>query len=393
LDNAVKVWPVVALCVFLALLASIPGYFDTYIRQPAAYRYDSVTTFLVMASGVTSLLTALSSLALAVVLFIRKRSDRMAIFVSFFLLGYGLIMAGPLETIEEFYLGIPGLITGQVQVLFVIPTIILMASFPTGAVEPVKARPILLFLPLLIPSILFLKPAELQTLSTLRSQILLFLMGGLFLAALAGQIFRYLKKSNSVQRQQTKVVVFGLGLWGVLLLLSSIPYYSLNGSVSSGSLPSGQSFAVLWYFSLLILPASLTIAVVRSRLWEIDVIIRRTLVYSLITACLTGIYFGSVVIFQTLFSLLGSQQSPAVMVISTLIIAALFTPLRRKIQRLIDRRFFRQQYDAQQTLLAFSAALKKEIDLEGVSALLVDVVDKTIAPESVKLWIRAIKKA
>jgi hypothetical protein len=222
---------------------------------------------------------------------------------------------------------------------------------------------------------------------------LLFLMGVLFLAALGSQIFRFLKKSNLVQRQQTKVVVFGLGLWGVLLLLSSIPYYSLNGSVSSDSLPSGQSFALLWYFSLLILPASLTIAVVRSHLWEIDVIIRWTLIYSLITASLTGIYFGSVVNFQTFFSLLGSQRSPAVIVISTLIIAALFTPIRRRIQRLIDRCFFRQQYDAQQTLQVFSSALKKEIDLEGVSAFLVDGIDKTIEPESLSLWIRAVKKA
>ena len=135
---------------------------------------------------------------------------------------------------------------------------------------------------------------------------------------------------------------------------------------------------------------SIGIAILRYRLYDIDLIINRTLVYGSLTAILVGIYFGGVAATQTLFQALTSQEQlpQLVVVASTLVIAALFTPLRRRIQSLIDRRFYRRKYDARKTLEDFSAQLRDETDLNALSDDLVGVVRETMQPEHVSLWLR-----
>ncbi|HVN53456.1 MAG TPA: hypothetical protein VMT46_03925 [Anaerolineaceae bacterium] len=389
-DTAILSWYPVAGLVGLGILASLPGYFGWFVLKPASEVNDRVILLLIGASGAASLLTALTSLALAVFLFLRKRFDRMALFVSFFLLGYGLIMSGPLEMLEYLLFGNIGMLSIRVQMFFVIPLFILLLTFPTATIQPARLRWLIPLILVIAFYTVLLSTKELDSITTLRSRFFYSILGLLFLTSFGSQIYRYVRISSPVQRQQTKLVVYGIGIWMFFMLLSSIPYYYLK---FSGTGPTSQAGGILWWTGLLVLPVSLTLAVVRSHLWDIDVVIRRTLVYSLITASLSGVYFGSVIVLQALFSLLGSQRSPVVIVISTLIIAALFTPLRRRIQSLIDRRFYRQRYDAQQTLQAFSVALKNEIDLEQMAGLLVDVVGKTVEPESVSLWIREVKKA
>jgi hypothetical protein len=149
-----------------------------------------------------------------------------------------------------------------------------------------------------------------------------------------------------------------------------------------------------WLYRLVLLlvfsgfPLTVGIAVLKYRLYDIDVIIRRTLVYGVLTGLLALVYFSSVVLLQTLFQALSGQQSPLVVVISTLLIAALFAPLRQRVQGAIDRRFFRNKYDTQQVLDQFARAVRDETNLEQLESLLLDAVDSTVQPRLLNLWLK-----
>jgi hypothetical protein len=147
---------------------------------------------------------------------------------------------------------------------------------------------------------------------------------------------------------------------------------------------SGVSDVILWL--LLLFPICLAVAVTRYRLFDIDIIIRRTLVYAVVTALLALVFLGSVVLLQRLFTILTGQQSPIAIVASTLMIAALFSPIRRRVQDFIDRRFYRRKYDAQQVLAQFAIVARDETDLDRLGARLVSAVDVSLSPASVAVW-------
>jgi hypothetical protein len=213
------------------------------------------------------------------------------------------------------------------------------------------------------------------------------------LFATFGQFYRYQRVSNLVQRQQTKWVV---------LALAALPAYMLFNGVSS-SLVSWPYRAMLRLVELhvelvvlLVIPLSIGISILRYRLWDIDVLIRRTLLYSVLSGLLALAYFGSVVVLQAAFTAASpfgdaqgsGQWSEPVTVLSTLAIAGLFFPLRNRVRAFIDRRFYRQKYDAAKTLADFAAMARDETDIETLTARLVDVVEETLQPESVSLWLK-----
>jgi hypothetical protein len=209
-----------------------------------------------------------------------------------------------------------------------------------------------------------------------------------FIIGLFAQIYRYRRVSSQMQRQQTKWVVFGLGA-AILVLFTWAFGFELS------SLPPGTTrlyinlFGVAVIFLVLLLfPLSLAIAILRYRLWDIDVLVNRTLVYGALTGALALLYFGSVALLQSLFSAVSGQLSDLAIVISTLAIAALFTPMRRRVQDFIDRRFFRRKYDAGQTLASFAALARDEVELEQLTDALLAVAQETMQPAHVSLWLR-----
>ncbi len=173
-------------------------------------------------------------------------------------------------------------------------------------------------------------------------------------------------------------------LLGVGILLGVIPFERLIGQ------PVALWFVLFTFiFWQSFLAVGIGVAVLRHNLWDVDVVIRKTLVYSVLTALLALVYFGSVVLLQALFGrLAGVEQSTLAVVVSTLVIAALFTPLRRRVQDTIDRRFFRKKYNAQQVLAQFAQTARDETDLDALLAELARVVDETLQPEHVSIWLR-----
>ena len=206
--------------------------------------------------------------------------------------------------------------------------------------------------------------------------------------AIGSQMYRYRYVSSPTERQQTKWVVFGLvsaGL-GAIAFELSIPGSPLGqfGPLLALALDAGL------FGSLLLIPLSIGVAIVHDRLWDIDIVIRRTLVYGILTASLALVYFGGVAVAQVVFhAFTGQEQQPQLaVVVSTLVIAALFNPLRGRIKSFIDKRFYRRKYDARKTLEAFSATLNQETDLDALSDDLVSVVRVTMQPTHVSLWLR-----
>ena len=206
--------------------------------------------------------------------------------------------------------------------------------------------------------------------------------------ALLAQLYRYRYVSGPMQRQQTKWVVLGGSIAAVMVIGLAMPslIIPLLGQTDSAYklFVSGPAD----FFAILLIALSLGLAIFRYRLYDIDILINRTLVYGLLTSTLALVYFGGVIALQSLLRGLISQDNSVAIVLSTLAIAALSQPLRQRIQRSIDRHFYRRKYDAARTLAAFSATLRNELDLSQLSEQLVTVVQDTMQPTHVSLWLR-----
>jgi hypothetical protein len=188
---------------------------------------------------------------------------------------------------------------------------------------------------------------------------------------------------DAVAHQQIRWIVFA----GLISGASDLILWILPASVLQHPIISLDALGLL----LLPIPLALAVAILRYRVFDIDRLINRTLVYGTLTAILALVYFGLVIGLQVLVRLFTGQtgQSPAVIVVSTLAIAALFQPLRRRVQRIIDHRFYRRKYDAAKTLEAFSATLRNEVDLNQLREHLITVVQDTMQPSHVSLWLRS----
>jgi len=380
-------WTIIAALAIGLFVASIPGYVSSILevgRTDLRAGLIEAPVALVIALdllGVLASVTAASMcLTLAVVLFWQRSNDWMVVFVSSYLLLYGTIMAGPLEWAEGYYPAWPALAVGVVQPLFLTtPTVALVVLFPNGTFVPRWTRWLIVASVALVTAILYLPTVYWGV-----------IMVVILLGAFYAQVYRYRYVSASTERQQTKWVTFGFLLWWLMVLMLGIPYTIETNLPPGRPLPWWTDLDWAWWIVLTIVPLSLSIAVLRYRLYDIDVVINRALVYGSLTVTLATVYFGGVTATQALFrTLTGQERLPQLaVVVSTLAIAALFTPLRRGIQSFIDRRFYRRKYDAAKTLEAFSSKLRDETDLDSLNAELITVVKETMQPVHVSLWLR-----
>jgi hypothetical protein len=396
------VWVGVALLTAIFFISSIPHYLsaahdachaepcvagqlspaDVRILQELGISVDVYAAYILT----LDLLLALGFCLIGTLVFLRKPRDRGALFVSFALVVFGLTWPDTFHVARTnlTWGGVAGFLTQ----LGLSSMLVLFFVFPDGRFVPRWTRWVAA-LAFLLPVLDVLFPESYLVDPPQPINILVFL--GLWVGALLAQAHRYRRVSGPVQRQQTKWVVLGFGvlvvlLVGFLLPFAVVPSLSQPGPPSLAWDLAGRTIAAS--FGFLLMPLSIGIAILRHRLWDIDVIINRTLVYGSLTAALALAYFGGVVVLERIFRALTGQGSTLTIVASTLAIAALFSPLRRRIQTFVDRLFYRRKYDAAKTLATFSSQLREETDLDALSSDLVEVVHRTVQPAQVSLWLR-----
>jgi hypothetical protein len=328
--------------------------------------------------------------AVAALIFLRRSDDRMALFVSLALLTFGT--ATFTFTMTALAAQYPAALEIPVAFLHFLGAAsfgLFLYLFPDGRFVPRWTRWVaLVWLGWQLAEHFF--PSWVSDPNAWQAGIETVVVSGALGTAIYSQIHRYRHVSNPTQRQQIKWVVFGIsvalaGFFGILLVLGTS---GADAPTSSGELVAyllGYTF--IGYLVVLLIPVSIGIAVLRHHLFDIDVLINRTLVYGSLTALLALVYFGSIVVLQGLFRALTGQGSQLAVVASTLAIAALFNPLRRWVQGFVDRRFYRRKYDAAKTLEAFSAKLREEPDLDALNEELLAVVQETMQPAHVSLWL------
>jgi len=330
--------------------------------------------------------TTLIYTALAALIFWRRSADRMALFCAYMLVLFGgatytsLLDLGLRTLAPAWYWLVGGLeLLGQVCV----PTFFLL--FPSGRFVPRWTRWGVLVFVLYFVWYIFLTNAYLGQISG----VIALVFAALILGLVGLQVYRYRRVSTFRERQQTRWVVFGLAMalggFALILIIGNLflPIEVRNSPVAGVLIPTTVGNGLL-----LFIPISIAIAILRSQLYDIDTIINKALVYGLLTALLAGVYAGLVLGLQALLGGLLHQTNAIALVVSTLVIYVLFQPLRRRIQAIIDRRFYRRKYDAARTLAAFSATLRSEVDLSQLSEQLVAAVQETMQPVHVSLWLR-----
>ena len=327
-----------------------------------------------------TLISLLMCLSVAAVLFLRKPDDWMALLVALMLalMATGFVTYVLLQRPSPWQ--VPALL---LNTLAYAACFLVFSLFPTGRFVPAWIGWIPVAWIIWGLAMIFLH--EIPLFFQLHYVVWLCAL----LGVLGAQIYRYRRASTLVQRQQTRWVIWGVSTGIVIAVAVALPYLLFPSLMQQN-----------WLYQLLNAPAdtlalfvaslSIGLAILRSHLWEIDRLINRTLVYGSLTGLLALVYVGLVIVLQTLVRVFTGavSQSPVVIVISTLAIAALSQPLRHHMQRIIDRRFYRRKYDAAQTLAAFSETLRSEVDLNRLCEQLVEVVQETMEPAHISLWLR-----
>jgi hypothetical protein len=392
-------WALMALIVLGLDVVSIPSAYDSYRRictrdEALCQEADLLTPQQAQQLHAVGLspefyagyrvaqetLFTLVCFAVALVIFLRRSDEPMALFTAFVLLLFGGAGAGGTmhslwEAHPAFWFPIK-LLDYLSQVSFGV----LFYVFPNGRFVPAWTRLLAVAAAVLfVPEIFFPD-------SQLAARAFPFFI--VFVASLApAQIYRYRRVSTPIERQQTKWIVFSVSaaLAGFLAVLVAANAVSITNAASAvGVLIS----STLIYGFLALIPLGIGMAILRSGLWAIDTLINRTLVYGTLTTLLAALYWGSVVVLQRVLTPFIGTLNDLAIVASTLLIATLFQPLRNRIQRTIDRRFYRRRYDSAQTLAAFSNKLRDEVDLQHLSRDLIHVVADTLQPAHVGLWLR-----
>ncbi len=346
-----------------------------YTQQDAALAEQLGLPSRAMGVGILALasLARLSLALVGIIIFLRRPDDWLA----------WLMSATLVSVFAEGSTGLPGLLALAGQFLYFCGTLFfspLPFLFPNGRFVPRWSRWIAWPLAVILAVVTVLWPN-----SALYFGVYLVWLP---LAPIA-MIYRYFRAATPTERQQIKWVVVAF-LASFVIAFNWI--FLLPRFPASAPSPERLAFMVVGVLFYAIgyggLAVAIGFSILRYRLWDIDVLVRRTLIYSVLTALLALLYFGSVVVIQGLLRGVTGGESPLVIVISTLIIAALFIPLRARVQQAIDRRFYRKKYDAAQTLAAFAASARDETNLGTLSDRLQSAVQDTMQPAHVALWLK-----
>ncbi len=393
------VWIVLALVLLVIFVANLPAFFQ-YARTvctlpdvgncpteqltPAYVQVlDQLHLSVAVAEGFLAALCVAVSVVywlLGLLIFWRKSQEGIGLLVSLLLVLFGatgfLGFNLPAQTPPLFQLLAQVITYGLMWPAM----LVFFFTFPTGRFTPRWTWAA--FVPFFVVTML----ASLPVTTSLVPAVALILTS---LLPIVVQVYRYVRVYDAVQQQQTKWFVFGLSVVFLLALIQGILQAVAPGSSAANSwyqLFNGPFYLLLWTILLL----GVSIPILRYRLWDIDVIINRTLIYGSLTVLLAALYVGLILALQTLVhAVTGSfSEQPLVIVGSTLVIAALFRPLRQRLQASIDRRFYRRKYDAAKVVAAFSATLRNEVDLDQLREHLLAVVQETMQPTQVSLWLR-----
>jgi hypothetical protein len=324
--------------------------------------------------------------ALGALLFWRRSTDRIALFCAFMLVlfggaGFTSILQDTLAPVSPAWFAL----IGTLDVLGQSSFMIFFFLFPSGRFVPRWTRWVALCAILYWIYLIFLANSLYAQSSW--SNLVFF---ALLLCAVGAQVYRYRRVSTPRERQQTKWVVLGfaIGIVSFVLIIALGNVFLLPERLQS-SVSRTLIVGTVLYSLLLLVPISIAIAILRSHLYDIDVVINRTLVYGTLTGILGAVYICLIIGLESLAGLFARQASqPAALVVSTLVIAALIQPLHRRIQSIIDRRFYRRKYDAEKMLAAFSATLRNEVDINQLREYLLAVVQEAMQPTHVSLWLR-----
>ncbi len=384
-------WLTCAVLALFMLLASLPlGYatrlsgaaFDQSVDAPAWY-----VALMSTAQGAVSLLAALVSLTLAVVIFWKKRQDPGALFVAFYLLAYGIIMAGPLEALNGFPSLFPGaavtdgmfLTTAQIlglQAALFIPTLLLFYLFPDGRFAPRWTRYAALMLLLMAPLFIHVTMTEWLPTPTPRASITFGVYLILLIAGMYAQIYRYRRIAGPIERQQTKWAVLGFLLAVLILGASQIPYMVASQIPPGAPQPWWTPLTSLgWWLTLGIIPTSLAIAVMRYRLWDIDLLIHRTLVYGSLTVIVVGLY---VLVVSVAGALLQTTGSLVPSLLATALIAILFQPLRERLQRSVNRLIYGERDEPYAVISHLGRRLEDTLSPAAILPTIVETVAQAL---------------
>jgi hypothetical protein len=402
------VW--VSLTVLIVVLVGL-GISGLYERFASAVDARSIDALNLTMGGYAGYLTALYLLVvvthvfIGVIVFWRRSNDWMALTLAFTLVSNGawltLSLMYPPGEVDPLF----SALVSAVTYVGLVSGLSLLYVFPDGRFVPrwtlvmVVSWAILMAFAIFLPEL----PLSLSAWPIFLQLLVLLIWTGVGLFA---QLHRYLEVSTPLQRQQTKWAIAGLGVAVVgpfvyFLTFVIVPaltdpdvpnilYQRVGASLFALSLIVRLVGITVMSLATLIFPVSFVVAILRYRLWDIDVIINRTLVYGALTGTLILIYLFGVALLQSIFRSLTGQGDQLAIVATTLAIAALFNPLRGRIQGVIDRRFYRRRYDAARALAAFSGTVQDEVELEDVSQALLRLVIETVQPSQSSLWLRDI---
>jgi hypothetical protein len=326
-------------------------------------------------------------IVVAQVIFWRRGRDPMALFVSFMLVLWGTTFPPTLLALPaadarwQWPVAMTRFAGAAALTLF-------FYIFPDGRFRPRWATMLaIIWIATQVPR--YFMPTSIASPDTWPPLVFATISAGFLGVMIAVQVYRYRRVSDARQQRQTKWVVLGIAFalagYALLLLLTALdPALGRPGTLGQVALTAGEQASVA------LIPLALAIAILRDRLYDVDVLINRALVYGTLTALVALLYVACVVMLQQAVQALTGQmqrQDPVILVITTLAVAALAQPLRRRIQRGIDRRFFRRRYDAAQTLAAFGAAARDEVDLSHLTQHLLRAVEQTMEPTTITLWL------